>query len=900
MGNVKPTNMKIIFLYFVAGLSYSSSTTIGTTTEFPTTTDTTATTETTETGFTEETWPTGNYSTMPYYSSMAYNYSTTFEPGTTSDTVQNTTITVDKVTVKIGKKKIKCTFFLVFVYETVDLNSSSVSCNKGVGGKTGKVSIKTKEGFIFKGVIKPPNEIISMEGGDFYADFFKNVSIESNPVKEDGCGGYGLEIVGKTFPKGYTTSGVSLWPGGVVEYNFVSDGTDELKDAAFFVDSKVGYKKWEIEIIIKAMKRIEANTCIRFKRINPEPGKKWLLMMREGTGSSCLVDYINSNLKDKTVGNLGKVFNRPWGPGCFGGAYASWLGAGSPTFMVVSQMSVSDTEGTVGLYAHELLHNLGVGHTQKRPDRDSYITVNYNNIQESGWSQYRKCEGEECLTFGSPYDCKSIMHYRDYFFNKNGGKTMTPKDPNNCDLSGYMTQLTAADVTLLKKMYCDSNGNNLISSPNYPNSNYPDNQNKEYPIKVATGSIIEILFTDFNLEAHASCAYDWVQVVDADGTELLPKTCGTNKPSAAIKSKTNQATIKFHSDTSVNDKGFRAEWKAVKAAVPINGGWSAWTTWSSCSNNKDGKGSCKKSRSRACNNPVPSNGGAQCQGDSQETAVCTTADLANPAANTNCVIWGGWTNWGPASVCNSQCQSTKTRTCTNPTPYNFKTCEGEATATSSCTGGSCSTGTGQGEVKSPNYPSNYPDNSDVSTPIQVAAGSKIELTFVDFILEDHSSCAYDYVQVLDTDNSQLIKKCGSTIPDKIISSGNKLTVKFHSDSSVNAKGFRATWKLVTAQEGGSIKSEGYPSNYPINKEQVWNLSVSEGKKVQLTFESFELEAEASCGYDYLEVSYASFKQKYCGSVKPGVITSSGNTMTVKFFSDHSVTLKGFNAVWKAV
>ena len=38
--------------------------------------------------------------------------------------------------------------------------------------------------------------------------------------------------------------------------------------------------------------------------------------------------------------------------------------------MVVSQMSVSDTEGTVGLYAHELLHNLGVGHTQKRPGKE--------------------------------------------------------------------------------------------------------------------------------------------------------------------------------------------------------------------------------------------------------------------------------------------------------------------------------------------------------------------------------------------------------------------------------------------------------------------------------------------------------------------------------------------------
>ena len=34
------------------------------------------------------------------------------------------------------------------------------------------------------------------------------------------------------------------------------------------------------------------------------------------------------------------------------------------------------------------------------------------------------------------------------------------------------------------------------------------------------------------------------------------------------------------------------------------------------------------------------------------------------------------------------------------------------------------------------------------------------------------------------------------------------------------KGFKANWKVVTATEGGSIKSEGFPNNYPNDKEQV--------------------------------------------------------------------------------
>ena len=369
-------------------------------------------------------------------------------PGTTADHVFNTTVTV-RQKIKIGKTKISCTFYLVFIYETVDLESSSVRCNKGVKGKTAKVTIKTEEGFVFQGVVKPPNKIMSMSGGDFYADIYANVSVESNPIKTIGCGGYNGDFVGRKTPRGYTKTTIELWAGAVVEYSFVSNG-DSMKDAAFFVDSKVGYSATEMAIIMKAMKRIEAVTCIRFKRIKPEAGKKWLLLMREGTSSTCHRPYIQSNLKDKVVANIGKPFsNNYWLGGCFGGAYASVLGVASPAFMVSSQISLDDSDGTVGLFVHELLHNLGIGHTQKRPDRDNYITVNHNAITDDGKSQYAKCTSN-CETHGSPYDCRSIMHYRDYFFNNGNGKTMTPKNPNTCDLSGYMTKLTASDITLMK------------------------------------------------------------------------------------------------------------------------------------------------------------------------------------------------------------------------------------------------------------------------------------------------------------------------------------------------------------------------------------------------------------------------------------------------------------------
>ena len=45
-------------------------------------------------------------------------------------------------------------------------------------------------------------------------------------------------------------------------------------------------------------------------------------------------------------------------------------------------------------------------HTQKRSDRDLYVNVNYDNIQQSYWSQYDKTNDPLC---GS-YDCGRYMN----------------------------------------------------------------------------------------------------------------------------------------------------------------------------------------------------------------------------------------------------------------------------------------------------------------------------------------------------------------------------------------------------------------------------------------------------------------------------------------------------------
>ncbi|XP_051732521.1 adhesion G-protein coupled receptor G6 isoform X20 [Ctenopharyngodon idella] len=101
----------------------------------------------------------------------------------------------------------------------------------------------------------------------------------------------------------------------------------------------------------------------------------------------------------------------------------------------------------------------------------------------------------------------------------------------------------------------------------------------------------------------------------------------------------------------------------------------------------------------------------------------------------------------------------------------------------------------QGSFTSPCYPNDYPPSQACKWTIQAPAGFIVQITFLDFELEEAHGCIYDRI-VISTGTSDA-KFCGLT-PNGLTlnSSGNVMEVSFNSDFSVQKKGFHISYKQV--------------------------------------------------------------------------------------------------------
>ncbi|VVC38250.1 Hypothetical protein CINCED_3A001724 [Cinara cedri] len=116
-----------------------------------------------------------------------------------------------------------------------------------------------------------------------------------------------------------------------------------------------------------------------------------------------------------------------------------------------------------GTVIHEILHAAGFMHEQNRPDRDKYVTVNYDNIQSGRENNFEKAQSSMIDNQGIGYDYRSVMHYSANAFSKNGQPTINPKTQGVT--MGQREGLSRKDIQKIQKMYnCKSKRQHSSSS----------------------------------------------------------------------------------------------------------------------------------------------------------------------------------------------------------------------------------------------------------------------------------------------------------------------------------------------------------------------------------------------------------------------------------------------------
>jgi len=314
------------------------------------------------------------------------------------------------VKVKVGRAKWTCKFEIQHQDSQISLAQSKVFCSPKKSTKK-KVTVRVygSSGLNYTAIISPSSTLHDLVVDSLTSQEMMEVSAITELTEEQvhlPCGTPPLDS--DSDKRGAAGANIRLWPGAVIPYVFTSSFT--YTDRLTFA---------------KAVEAIEANTCLKFKGRTSE--KYYMRVERE---CAC-------------------------GGSCFGGGYTDGLGARAPRRLVIGAACISPSSASgVGLVIHEILHALGVIHTQNRPDRDTYIWIDWPRITASGQAQYKKCDA--CNVHATPYDCMSVMHYRDWAFST-GGATMLPRN-SRCDLKTGTHKLTQTDIQLLNKMYSCNTG----------------------------------------------------------------------------------------------------------------------------------------------------------------------------------------------------------------------------------------------------------------------------------------------------------------------------------------------------------------------------------------------------------------------------------------------------------
>jgi hypothetical protein len=203
---------------------------------------------------------------------------------------------------------------------------------------------------------------------------------------------------------------------------------------------------------------------------------------------------------------------------------------------------------------------------------------------------------------------------------------------------------------------------------------------------------------------------------------------------------------------------------------------------------------------------------------------------------------------------------------------------------------------------------NYMNNNTATFVIdpQTAEDSITNITLEFRKFDVHPS---DYVRVYDggDDTYPLIGEfTGNTLPDEIVSSGNKLCIVFNSDGSGNSQGWYAEYTTSSplwcggltefTDASGSFEDGSGSFNYNNASTCLYRIEPEGASSITLYFNYFETEEDV----DRVKVFDGSTQiAEFSGSDLPEPVTATSGSMFITFTTNQNTTMDGWEVYYES-
>ncbi|XP_067950292.1 uncharacterized protein [Watersipora subatra] len=223
----------------------------------------------------------------------------------------------------------------------------------------------------------------------------------------------------------------------------------DLFSSRYWPDSTVYYvlhsshSTEEREIFEDAIREFEKYTCIRWKERTSE--EKYVLVDRNETCWS-YVGMVTNGINKMGLGQL-----------CLQVRKYSFFKLRNNTrfykiFSITRPVSVLSYDSKQ-IPIHEMCHTLGLYHEHTRPDRDTYVTVNTENIEAGALPGFARNNPEAVNLYNTSYSYESVLHYGKDYYTSNGLDTITAVDERYQEVMGTTPTLSFKDIQILSAMY---------------------------------------------------------------------------------------------------------------------------------------------------------------------------------------------------------------------------------------------------------------------------------------------------------------------------------------------------------------------------------------------------------------------------------------------------------------